>query len=63
MQYLNKTAHHIFKNEIDLILSLFHIGKEKRGITTLLITGFIGLAYEYIPTFCTIEGIRLYIRQ
>ena len=49
---LNDTAHHILKNEVDLILSQFPRNKkEKRGIITFLITGFIGLAYEGISTF------------
>ena len=61
---LNKTAHHILINEVDLILLQFSINrKEKRGIFTLLITGFIGLADEGISIFCTIEDIKLYIKQ
>ena len=48
----NCTAHNILRNEISLILSkLPKIIKEKRGIITLLITGFIGLAYEGISSF------------
>ena len=48
----NHTVHNILMNEISLILpSLPKDRKEKRGITTLLITGFIGLAYEGISSF------------
>ena len=43
---LNKTAHHILKNEIDLILPDLPTRKEKRGIFTLLTTCFLGIAYE-----------------
>ena len=48
---LNQTAHHILKNQIDLILPQFPTNRiEKRGIITLLISGFIGLAYEGISS-------------
>ena len=48
---LNGTVHHILKNEVDLILPQFTPRKEKRGIFTSLITGFIGLTYEGISSF------------
>ena len=61
---LNETGHHILKNEVDLILPQFPtIRKEKRDIITLLISGFIGLAYEGISSFYTIEDIKLYIKK
>ena len=42
----NKTAHHILKNEVDLI---FPEGrKNKRGIFSMIISGFVGLAFEGI---------------
>ena len=45
-------AHHILKNEVDLILPKFYEGqKSKRGIFSTLISGFIGLAFEGISTF------------
>ena len=47
---LNTTVHHLLKNEKDLILPKFN-RMEKRGIITLLFTGFIGLAYEDISSF------------
>ena len=44
--------HHILKNKIDLILPQFPINTiEKRGIITLLISCFIGLAYKGISSF------------
>ena len=44
--------HHILRNKIDLILPQFPTNrKEKRGIITLLISGFIGLAYEGLFSF------------
>ena len=44
--------HDILQNEIDLILLQFpKVRKEKRGIITLLISSFIGLAYEGISSF------------
>ena len=36
---------------MDLILPQFTVRKENRGIITLLISGFIGLAYEGISSF------------
>ena len=48
----NITAHHILKNEVDLILLKFYEGqKSKRGIFGALISGFIGLAFEGISSF------------
>ena len=48
----NITAHHILKNEIDLILPKFYEGqKSKRGIFSALISVFIGLAIEGISIF------------
>ena len=50
----NNTTHHILKNEVDLILPKFPKGqKNKRGIFSTIITGFIGLAFEEISSFCT----------
>ena len=48
----NITAHHILKNEVDLILPKFNEGQNnKRGIFSAIITGFIGLAFEGISGF------------
>ena len=45
----NKTAHHMLKNEVDLILPKFLEGrKSKRGIFGTIILGFVGLAFEGI---------------
>ena len=43
--------HNILKNEIGLILPKYVERKEKCGIIRLLISGFIGLAYEGISSF------------
>ena len=43
--------HNILKNEIGLILPQFTERKEKCGIITSLISGFIGLAHEGISSF------------
>ena len=52
---LNETAHHILKDDVDLILpQLSTDRKEKRGIITLLISGFTGLVYEGITSFFTL---------
>ena len=49
---LNCTAHNVLISEISLILPKFSKSrKEKRGIITSLISGFIGLAYEGISSF------------
>ena len=48
----NKTVHHILKNEIDLILPKFAEGrKNKRGIFSGIISGFIGLVFEGFLSF------------
>ena len=48
----NVTAYHMLKNEVDLILPEFYEGqKNKRGIFSVIITGFIGLAFEGISNF------------
>ena len=48
----NAMAHHILKNDVDLILPKFYKGqKNKRGISSAIITGFIGLAFEDISNF------------
>ena len=48
----NNTAHHIVKNEVDLILPKFPEGrKSKRGICSAIISGFVGLAFEGILSF------------
>ena len=50
--YYNQTAADILTNELALILPTFPTqNREKRGIITSLITGFIGLAYEGISSF------------
>ena len=54
---LNQIGHDILLNDIDLILTQFpKVRKEKRGIITLLISGFIGLAYEGISSFLHHRG-------
>ena len=44
------TAHQILKNEIDLNLPKFY-ERQKKGIFSVIITGFIGLAFEGISSF------------
>ena len=45
----NITAHNILENEIKPLLP--QISKQKCGIITTLVSGFIGLAYEGISSF------------
>ena len=48
----NQTAHHILKNEVDLILPKFPKSrKSKRGIFSAIISGFVGLAVEGMSSF------------
>ena len=48
----NAIAHHILKNEVDLILPKFYMEqRNKRGIFGTIISGFIGLAFEGISSF------------
>ena len=50
--YYNQTAADILTNELALILPTISTqNRQKRGIITSLITGFIGLAYEGISSF------------
>ena len=46
----NDTAHHILKNEVNLIL-LQLPAKQKHGIIPTLVSGFMELAYEGISSF------------
>ena len=48
----NATAHNILKNEVDLVLAKFYTDqRDKRGIFSAIISGFIGLAFEGISSF------------
>ena len=48
----NKTAHHILKHEVDLILTKFPEGrKSKRGIFGTIILDLVHLAFEGISSF------------
>ena len=47
----NHTVHNILTNETGFILPKYIERKEKHGIITSLISGFIGLAYEGISSF------------
>ena len=50
--YYNQTATDILTNELALILPTFsNQNRQKRGIITSLISGFIGLAYKGISSF------------
>ena len=52
IEYYNQTASDILTNEIPLILPTFtNRDRQKRGIITSLVTGFIGLALEGISNF------------
>ena len=52
IEYYNQTVYDILTNEIALILPTFtKTERQKRGILTSLITGFIRLAYEGISSF------------
>ena len=52
IEYYKQTAHGILMNELALILPTFtKQERQKRGILTSIITGFIGLPYEGISTF------------
>ena len=51
IEYYNQIAPDTLTNEIALILPMFaKTERQKRGILTSLITGFIGLAYEGISS-------------
>ena len=46
----NNTTHNILEKEINLMLPQIP-GKQKHGIITMLVSSFIGLAYEGISSF------------
>ena len=46
----NNMAHNLLENEINLLLPQI-VGKQKCGIITMLVSSFIGLAYEGISSF------------
>ena len=50
IQSYNKTAHNILENEIKLLLPQIS-KRQKCGIVTTLVSGFIGLAFEGISSF------------
>ena len=61
IEYYNQTATEIITNEIALMLPTFNKNeRQKRGIITSLITGFIGLAYEGISSFLHQGRQKLY---
>ena len=48
----NAMAHHILKNEVDLILPKFYMEqRNKRGIFGTIISGFIVITFERISSF------------
>ena len=52
IDYYNQTAYEIITNELALISpTIKRQERQKRGIITALITGFIGLAYKGISSF------------
>ena len=52
VDHYNQTAYEIVMNELDVILlTISEQERQKRGIITSRITGFIGLAYEGISSF------------
>ena len=64
IEYYNWAAYEIMTNKLALILSTFSKQeRQKRGIVTSLITGFIGLAYEGISSFLHYKRQKLYIMQ
>ena len=64
IEYYDQTTTDIMTNEIALMLPTFNKHeRQKRGIITSLITGFIGLAYEGISSFLHYRRKRLYKRQ
>ena len=50
IELYNNTVHNIWENEINLILPEIP-RKQKCGIITMLVSSFIGLAYESISSF------------
>ena len=60
----NKTTHHILKNEVDLILPKFPEGRKiKRGLFSVIISGFVGLTFKGILRFSIIEDIKPCVKQ
>ena len=47
----NRTAHHILRNEVDLILPKFSEGRKNKTNFSTIISGFVGIAFEGISSF------------
>ena len=47
----NKTAHHILKNEVDLILPNFSEDRRSKRIFSTIMSALLGLAFEGISSF------------
>ena len=64
IKYYNQTAYEILTNEVALILPTFSKQeRQKRGILTSIIIGFIGLTYEGISSFLHYKRQKLYIKE
>ena len=62
IDYYNRTVHDILMKEISLMLPNFPKNKmEKRGLITLLVTGFIELAYKGISSYLYNKNISSYL--
>ena len=60
----NNMAHHILKNEVDLILPKFYEDqKTKRGIFSTIISSFVGLAFKGISSFLHNKDIKPCIKE
>ena len=57
----NTTVHNILVNEIRLLLP--QISKQKCGLITTLVSGFIGLAYQGISSFLQKKHVMMPYRR
>ena len=57
----NTIVYNILENEIKPLLS--QISRQKCGIITTLVSGFIGLAYEGISSFLQHENVKMPYRK
>ena len=59
--HINTTIYNILDNKIRPLLP--QVSRQKCGIITTLVSGFIGLAYEGISSFPPTKSVKMHYRK